>query len=263
MSSGRKVSGQFRGVSGPVSVRALERGLDLLSALEKADGPLGLKELSSATCIPKTTVHRLLAVLESRQLVQKDRDRYKLGNGLVSLASAFLAADSLVQVALPILQELAQASEGTASLFVRQGFDRVIVQRASSPHSLRFWVRIGQRFPLYQGASGQVLTAAMPEAELHEYLQRFSEFPLATGEVLSRAELLDKLQRVRLQGYGVSHGEQESGIVSVAAPVVKSGGHVVAAIAVTGPPSRMTPEKVQHLCIELPRAGRLIGESCS
>lgn len=238
------------------SVRSIERALDLMLAIERAEHPLGLTELARATGIHKATVQRIANVLERRGFLQKEQARYQLGAGIVPLARAFLTGNSLTKAALPILEELALVSGETASLFVRQGFDRVVVQRVNSPHPLRYSIRVGQRLPLHLGASGLVLAAAMPEVELQQLLDQLGETRLATGETLTREMLRQKIEQVRQRGFAISQEEREVGVVSVAAPVTLSYRGTVAAIAVTGPPSRMAPEKVEYLVIEVRRVAQ-------
>ncbi len=249
------------GISG--SVRSVERTLDLLLALEKSGRPMGVSELGRTVGIPKATAQRLLGVLERRGFVQKEQARYQLGAGIVPLARAFLTGNSLTKTALPILEELAIISGETASLYVRQGFDRVVVQRVESPHTLRYSIRIGQRLPLHVGASGLVLASAMPESELQQLLDQLGEIRLATGETLSKEMLRQKIERIRRQGFAISQGEREIGVTSVAVPVVLPFQETVAAIAVTGPPSRMTTEKVEYLVIELRRVAQEMASAYS
>ncbi len=245
------------------SVRSVERTLDLLIALERADDPVGLSELARAVDIPKATAQRLLKVLESRGFVQKERKCYQLGAGIVPLAGAFLAGSSLAKAAFPILEELAALSGETTSLQVRQGFDRVVVQRVHSPHPLGYTLSIGQRLPLHLGAAGRVLMASMPDEELRRFLEPLSEFRLVGGETMTREELLAKLQQTRLQGFALSRGEREMGVVALAAPVARPHGGTIAAMAITGPPSRMTQERVEQLSIEVRRAAQEVARRYS
>ncbi len=245
------------------SVRSVERTLDLLVALERVDGPVGLSELARSVDIPKATVQRLLGVLERRGFVQKERRCYQLGVGIVPLAGAFLAGSSLAKAALPILEELAALSGETTSLQVRQGFDRVVVQRVHSPYSLGYTLNIGQRLPLHLGASGKVLMVNMPEEELRRFLEPLGEFRLAGGETMTREELLERLQQVQLQGFALSLGERETGVVSLAAPVVRPGGSTIAALAITGPPTRMAQERVEQLSVEVRRAAQEVARRYS
>ncbi|MGE5619505.1 MAG: IclR family transcriptional regulator [Sphingomonadaceae bacterium] len=245
------------------SVRSVERTLDILVALEKAGQPLGLSELSRATEIPKATTQRLLSVLERRGFVQKERLLYHLGPGVVPLAGAFLSGNSLARAALPVLEELALLSDETVSLQVRQGFDRVVIQRVQSRHSLGYILQVGQRLPLHVGAASRVLMLAMPEDELRRFLDTLGEMRLASGKPYSKEALLAKLEEVRRQGFAVSWGERESGVVSIAAPVSKTGRGTIAALALTGPANRMTDEKIEHLSVEVRRAAVEVARLCS
>ena len=245
------------------SVRSVERTLDLLIALERAEEPMGLSQLARAVRIPKPTAQRLLSVLERRGFVQKERAIYQLGAGIVPLVGAFLAGNSLAKAALPVLEELALISGETVSLQVRNGFDRVVVQRVRSPHALGYSLSIGQRLPLHLGACGQVLMAAMPEAELMAFLEPLCEMRLAGGQIRTRAELLAKLEEVRASGFAISRGEREAFVVSLAAPVVRAAKGTVAALAVTGPPGRMPQEKIEQLSIEVRRAAQEVARLSS
>lgn len=232
----------------------MERTLDLLTALRDAGRPLGLSELARVAGMPVTTVLRLLSVLERRGFVEKDRGRYHLGAAIVSLAQAFMSGNTLARAALPVLEQLTLLSGETASLYVRQGFERVVAQRVNSPHPLRYSLRVGERRPLHLGSGGLVLAAAMPEQELNQMLDRIGEVRLATGRTLSREEFLAKLERVRRQGFAISLEEREIGVASVAAPILRPGQPAVAVVGVTGPLSRLTGEKMEVLSVELRRS---------
>ncbi|MCL4531999.1 MAG: IclR family transcriptional regulator [Actinobacteria bacterium] len=241
----------------------MERALDLLFVLEKFEHPMGVSDLGRAAGIPKATAQRLLAVLERRGLVQKEQARYQLGAGIVPLARAFLTGSSLTRSALPALEELALLSGETTCLYVRQGFDRVVVQRVESEHTLRYAIRTGQRLPLYVGAAGLVLAAAMPAEELRTLSQEAGAVRLSTGETRSPDQLLATLDQVRLRGFAVSVEEREAGVISVAAPVTVRGRGTIAAISVAGPPNRMSQERVEYLTAEVRRIARQIAESYS
>lgn len=234
--------------------------MDLLEHLEALRTPAGARALEAATGIPKATAQRLLDVLERRGYVQKARGRYALGARTVRLARGFLLGDSLVTVAMPVLQSLAALSEETCGLYVRQGFDRVLVQRVESPHPLRHRTAIGERLPLHLGASGQVLCAGMPGDLLQQYVDTLEPVRLASGKPLSMKELLARAQEVRRRGYAIGIGERFDGVSSVAAPVVQKDRGIVAAINIAGPSSRMPADKLERLSLEVRNAAREISE---
>ncbi len=239
---------------GTASVRSVERALDLLVYLEKAGQPMGVREMARLIGIPRATVQRLFSVLEKRGFVQSARGRYRLGPAVVSLAGAFMTGDSLTRAALPVMEKLTAFSGETTSLYIRQGFDRVAVQRVLSPHPLRYTLNVGRRLPLYLGASGHALAAWMPQEELDQLLAQMGEVRTVAGEVLTREGLAERLALVRQRGFALSLEERIAGVVSIAAPVMVAGQHAVAALSVTGPSSRVTREKLDSLSLEVRRS---------
>jgi hypothetical protein len=122
-------------------MRSLERALHILAILETAGSSMGLTELGRASQLSKPTVLRMLLVLEKYGFAEKRQGRYRLGAAVLPLAHAYLLGNELTRVTLPVLQELAESTGETTSLFVRLGFKRVLVQRIEGLHPMNcgFW----------------------------------------------------------------------------------------------------------------------------
>lgn len=65
----------------------------------------------------------------------------------------------------PTLRELSQATQESASFYVREGSERACISRVEGPQSVRHHVRIGRRLPLALGAPGRVILAFSGERE--------------------------------------------------------------------------------------------------
>lgn len=241
--------------------RSLERALHLLAILEETGRPLSLTEVSTAAQLQKPTVQRLLAVLERYGYAEKRQGRYHLGAVVLPLAYSYLMGNELSRVALPVLQELAQASGETASLFVRIGDHRVVVQRVEGSHPLRYILPIGQRLPLYMGV-GKVLAAALPDEDLEKFVAGLGEVVYARGEKAGSADLLRELRLVKTQGFAISRNEREMGVASVAAPVFDAFHVVAAAVSVAGATERIDA-KSDILLVEVCQAAKAISERLS
>ena len=257
---GRGMVKSLSGNNSDGSVRAVDRIVDLLSVLERSELPIGLTEVSRASGIHKATVQRLLTALERRGLVHKERGLYQLGTAVVSLARAFLSGNSLTKNALPVLEELVAATGETASIYVRQDMERVIIQRVESPSPLRFVVRIGERLPIYSGSTGQIFCAAMPAEELAKLLDQLGDLRMANGKVMNRENMLARLDQVKRQGFAVNVDERIVGISSVAAPIMRPDAGVIAAVVVTGPSSRIAADRIPLLADQVRHAAREITE---
>jgi IclR family acetate operon transcriptional repressor len=241
------------------SMRSLERALQLLDALEEAGGAVNITHLAKVCRLSRATVQRILSVLAQYGYVKKRQRQYWLGAAVLPLAHAFMIGDALTRITLPVLQELADVTEETASLFVRQGFKRILVQRIDGRHPLRFVLPIGQGLPLHVG-SGKVLAAALPDRELDRLVETMGEITLASGKPLTREDFLQDIAAIRKRGYSISNSERTLGIFSIAAPVRDGDGTTLAAVVVTGTSERLTPERIEALSLQVRAAAKAIGQ---
>ena len=231
------------------TVQSVERTLDILEALADR-GEAGIAQLSQQVNLHASTVHRLLSTLIARGYVRQNQEtgRYMLSLKALDMARAVRDHLDLRVEALPVLRELMQKSGETANLSVLDGHQLVYLEQVSSPEwMLRMFVQVGARAPLHSTASGKVLLAHLPAVQLDVMLEGYTLTPFASRTIVDKGVLLSELKEVRRNGYATDYGEQEEGVSCVAAPVRDFTGQVVAAISVSGPWIRITPERVMEL----------------
>jgi DNA-binding IclR family transcriptional regulator len=203
----------------------------------------------------KSNVHRILAALEAKGFVRKDENtgRYHLGLKALELASVYLTSGDVPAVAYPEMLLLRDRAQETVSLYVRDGFERVRVQRAEGPLTVRRVVGLGERLPLYLGASGKVLIGWAPPAEREQILSSIlpSDF--------DRTVLEAALNEARARGWGSSLEEREWGVASIAAPVLDRMGRCVAALAISGPVNRFDADSSARLGAMVMQSAHAIG----
>lgn len=238
-------------------MRSLQRALAILFTFDGASGARTLAELAAQTGLPKTTVVRLARTLsEAGFLAQDAAGRYLLGPAALRIGHAAQRQWRLPEVAREVMRRLSQLSGETVNLYVVHGIHRVCVAQEEGVHTVRQVVPVGHALPLWAGASGRVLLAHQPAGVLERVLRE-------AGERVDVLDLQRRLQATRADGYAVSHGEREPGASSVAAPVVGPDGEVAAALAISGPTSRYTPERVERLVALVLEGARQISEALS
>jgi IclR family acetate operon transcriptional repressor len=204
----------------------------------------------------------MLATLEEFGLTEKTSAGYRLGLAVLPLTHAFYLGNELSLTALPVLQDLAESSGEGVSLFVRFGFERIVIQRVDGPKALRYLYPVGQRLPLFLGV-GKILAASMSPKELDRLIEIAGDARFANGEIFSREKFLKEIERAREMRYAISCNERIIGVASVAAPIYDSSNATIAAISIAGPTNRMTPERLEELSIEIRRAAALIADQCN
>lgn len=186
---------------------ALEKGLDILELLTLHAAPMTGSQIASELGRSLTELFRMIQVLEFRGYVEAGPTGYQLTNRLFSMGMSRPSVRSLVQVALPKMQALADETLHSCHLVIRSGEDIVVILRVESPSDLSYSVRVGHRRPMIEATSGRLL------------------FGLAGGHVQ------DHLRRRLTKAYGAERFEAfaqaaalaaEAGFVSRASDFVKA-----------------------------------------
>jgi IclR family transcriptional regulator, KDG regulon repressor len=240
---------------GKHTVRSVERALDVLLCFTE-NTELGLTEISRQVSLNKSTVHRLLASLEGKGFLIRDRvsEKYRLGFRLWELSANLKRDDDPAILFLPEMEELRDQLGETISLYVRDGRERVRVQAVESKHTIRRVAPIGVRLPLSVGASSKVLVAFSPP-DVQEFVLKDPNWP----ESVIKEVYLEQLGQIRDLGYATSIEEREMGTSAVSAPISNRSGEYVAALTVSGPVSRLTMEKMVEFAPRITEAAKRMG----
>ena len=197
-----------------------------------------LNDLSQKLGINKSSVHLLLTTLaDSGFIEQTEQATYRLGLALFEVGTAALQQYGLGARLSPPLELLAENTREAVSLSVLHQGEVLLVQRFESDQILRTSIRVGTRMPLARSASGRVILAFSPEADRKAKLERAGLSATDIRRVTSR------VQEIRDAGYEIQRDEWSPGSASIAVPVFGAAGMIVAALSVTTPTTRFTPER--------------------
>jgi DNA-binding IclR family transcriptional regulator len=221
-------------------------------------GRLGLGDLARDLELPKSTLHRICAILVERGwAIRDDQGRYAPGVRAIGLGSR--AGDLPIIIGFRhAVSELMTRHDETVCLAVVDGQESVFlaIEETTQPVRLQTWV--GRRAPAFASASGRVILAARaPETVAAEYGGLTLITP--TGRRLRTvSELQEILDRVRRDGYAENHEETAAGLYTASVPIANGGGVVLAAMTICVPTSRMAPERREAVLADLIVAGRAL-----
>ncbi len=146
------------------SIRAVERALDVLMCFSAETPELSMTHISEKIGINKSTVHRLLATLETKRFVERDvaTGLYRPGNRLIQMAFLSLEKNDLREIAAPFMQRLNDMHLETITLSILDDRDMVYISVLESPQKVKLAAKPGQRLPAFCTASGKVVIAYSP-----------------------------------------------------------------------------------------------------
>jgi IclR family transcriptional regulator, acetate operon repressor len=234
--------------TGSNGVQSIARAFVLLDVLAQAGSAMATNELVAASGLPQPTVHRLARTLmESGHVRQLDNRRYTLGPRLISLGEG--AARMLGARAQPDLAQLADEVGETTKLALLDGERAVYVAQVPGRHSMRMFTEVGRRVYLHSTGVGKAILAQLSAGSARRALLAAATPRLTDRTLVDVEEILDELEKIRRTGYADSDEEQEVGLRCIAVAV--PGAPTPAAISLSGPTYRLTPDRtddaVRHL----------------
>ncbi len=218
--------------------------MTILHALARVDDAT-LTVLAGLTGDAPATVYRVLVTLQAHGIVAADESAqtWHVGPGAFRIGSAFLRRTSLVERSRPALRRLMEATGETANLGILSDGQVLFVDQVETRAPIRAFFPPGTRSDLHASGIGKVLLAQMDERTLARAiavgLTGYTEATLTDADRL-RADLA----AIAARGYAVDDEERNAGMRCVAAPIRNAHGEVVAGLSVSGPTSRMVPDRV-------------------
>lgn len=259
----------------PTTVEAVDRVIGLLEQLSHHPDGVGVLKLAEGIGLAPSTTHRYLSTLQKHGITEQDEHRlYRLTARLYLIGLTAGAGFDLETRGQISLARLAHQSQETVCLMVRDGEYAVCIGQVDSSHQLKIAARLGSRQDLRLGATSRVLLAYAPEVVQAALLRRDPILKGTKNTITEPAAIRTLLEEIRKDGFYVSRGEVDDGVIAVAAPVRDRSSEVTASIALVAPEIRLASnealtnainlvtEEAKNLSLELGYSGidRLITE---
>jgi IclR family acetate operon transcriptional repressor len=236
-----------QGPSAPTGAQAIERALDVLGCFLGAEPELGNAEIARRLGLTPSTVHRMVRALANAGYLEQNpnTERYRLGRSAVLLGAVAQHVVGL-DLAVPILGQVADATGESVNFVVLDGDAGVITHRVETKNPLRFAQPVGTRVGLHCSASGKAMLAFHPEG--NDAVRRMRRLAGHTEHTItSRAALERELKLIRERGYSLDEQETQLGVRCIAAPLLDASQHAYAAVGVQIPTVRIAQEKLPEL----------------
>jgi DNA-binding IclR family transcriptional regulator len=203
------------------TIPSVDRSFELLEWLAVSERGLSLAELTRQTGFPKSTVFRILATLEERQVVVLDAHTrtYTLGHRLWMLGYHYLERSDLYQAAAPVMQRLAEASGETVFLGKLEDGEVIYMRRIESPRSVAIVKKLGQRVPAHCTATGTAILAFLPAQQVAGILDAHGLDPYNDATITDPDAFRRRLDETRSRGFALVDGEYNRELMCISAPV--------------------------------------------
>lgn len=219
-----------------------------LAVLEAVAVHHRVSDISVATGLSVSTVHRMLSDLTENGWVDQQTDRtYRPGMRMHGLVPLLQNDERLVDVAIPYLHALRDRVGFTVHM-ARYGQDGLVyIAKIDGPASYQMRSRVGDSIPLWSTAIGKAVLAGMDESSACSLVGTATLQRRTAKTIMSKRALWEQIEVIRKRGWSVDDEENELHIRCVGTVLRDGNGRVVGGVSCSGLDHEMTAQRVQQV----------------
>ena len=232
-----------------VGVQSVDRALSIIETLSEDDEGYRLSDLAIRTGLSTSTVHRLLATLESHRFVQFDRteSKWHVGARAFTVGATFARRRNFTAQAVPYLRKLRDLTRETANLAVVDDEFIIVLTRVESREIMRSLTKVGGRVAMVASGVGKAVLATYSDEDVGAIISHHGMPRMTEKSIVRPSDLFRELEKVRRQGFAIDDEEACMGLRCIAAVVYNDCSEPLAAISVSGMTSRLTDDRLPAL----------------
>jgi DNA-binding IclR family transcriptional regulator len=229
-----------------MGIAVVEKAFMVLERLAAHGESITLARLSEQTQLPKPTAYRVLQTLVELGYVAQDREgRYCLTMKLGSLGDAN-HYHYLKLRAAPHMERLYRQFNETVNLGVLDGLGIHYIHVLETTNALRMMVQPNAEDQFYYTAIGRAIVAFLPKEEQDALVRSVTLRPVTPKTVRTKKDLQRILNETRERGWAIDDEEAVTGVTCFGVPFIE-GDRPIAAVSITLPTTRLTPEHRQAI----------------
>jgi len=254
---------QHRAPAPAARTQSISRAIDIVTLVRCFNiSGLRLQDILDASCLSKSTAHRLLQELTANGLLRKTpQGRYKLGRLSYELGLAASIDYNVLDLCGPELDQIAKATGDTVFLAVRSGNDSLCVDKRAGRSGLVRPIGLskGHLQPLGLGAGGLAILSFLPHAQRDAIIQANGP-RLSLYDGLSPSSLVRRVDETRRLGYSCMANFVVPDVSSIGIALLDRTGRPMVAISVAARAASMTTAHRREIFLTLSAAGKNLRE---
>ncbi|WP_024287384.1 IclR family transcriptional regulator [Cellulomonas sp. KRMCY2] len=212
--------------------QTVSRAIEIIRFI--AAKPRTLTEVTEHLEVHKSTALRLLQTLVEEGFARQEAGgRYKVGFGLISLASTSLDDLELRTVAHRHLQALVDQYGHTVHLAQLDGDEIRYIDKIEGGGPVSMGSRVGLAVDLHTAGVAKAILANLDDSTRQRLEKKITFTRFTPTTIIAPARLDEELALTRARGWAEDDGEKEDYINCVALPIFDSRGKVCGGMSVT------------------------------
>lgn len=234
-----------QGVEG---VKSAVRVLAVISLLTTEPNGATFGDICQRLELPKSSMHALLRTMTDQGFLTLDQStrNYHIGIRLWEAGETYVHGFDLPRIARPFMEAARDALRETVQLAILDGIENVYIAKVEADQRLSLQSRVGSRLPAFATGLGKVLLSGLSDDEVNRRYDGVNLEGFTEKSITNIERLLEVIGEIRANGFGVDDGEYTPGVVCTAVPIWEHSGEIFAAMSVSIPEVRLTPDLQRH-----------------
>ncbi len=227
----------------------LKKAFEALEHISSVHGGLTFPKLLEKVSCNKTSFFRILLTLEEIGYIRKnpETDAYTISRKILPIAHSTLCDTNLIEESQDIMRSLRDITTETTMLGAFIDRECIMISQETGSHPFNFTGKIGMPSPLYASAPGKAILSALPEDEANTLLKN-TPLKKCASKTITNVNLLKKTLKIYAKkGYAYDESEAVDGVNCVASAIYDAHKNPIAALWITGPANRISPNNFDKL----------------
>ncbi|HVY20287.1 MAG TPA: IclR family transcriptional regulator [Bauldia sp.] len=243
---------------------SLVRLLGLLDLFTPAAPAWPIDALIKSRGMSRSTGYRYVKALSDAGLLAAVSDGYYiLGPRIIDLDRQIRQCDPLYIAGGPIMKQLVADTGHSALLCALFSGSVLCVREELTPDSPPNLFTRGQHRPLFQGAASKIILPYLRPHQLRSIYARHAPTIAVSGLGSDWDSFLRALAKIRSDGYVMTLGEFNSGVVGISAPIFNSSKRILGSVGIAGDQEMFTKAALPRLFEIVVAAGQQVTDRIS
>jgi DNA-binding IclR family transcriptional regulator len=243
------------------SSNSLARTLGILNLFTPAAPLWSTESIIRSHGMSRSSGYRYIKALADVGLIAPvSNGYYILGPRIVELDRQIRQCDPLYIAGGPVLKELVNQTSHSALLCALFSGSVLCVREELTPDTPSNIFTRGQTRPLFQGAASKVI---LPYLRPHQLRAVYAKHPAtiaASGLGVDWASFRTNLSKIKADGYLMTIGEFNPGVIGISSPVCNGEGQILGSIGIAGAESHFTKAEKNRCVAAVLHAAEQMGE---
>lgn len=240
----------FLGIARLMAITSFGKILTVLDLFSVSRHVINVDIISEELGLSRPTSYRYLKELVSADLLQRlsgTSGDYTLGPKIAVLDYVSRTTDPLVQISIPFMKEIAERTELNCLLTFLNHDYCIDLHGESFKGNMVLSYGRGSPRPAYVGSSPKIIISHLNKQGLQSFYERHTKELSNVGFADDEAGFIQRLKKIKKQGYYFSQGEIHPAYSGLAVPVRYSAKLAPVALTIVGSKNRFEFVNTQKL----------------